>query len=770
MANDFSSEASVKALWRFESGALTTDSKGTNTLTAHNTPAEDTTDYKEGACAVALVTADADYFNIPDANLDSGFPFKSGDTTKLMSVCLHFKGTSFSTSNRHIIGKWSENGKRSWILTVTSSGQLRFYYSSDGSTSNYYSMLTLTANRWYHIGFAVDGVNKRFYCRLVDESTGTAYYYYPVFLSTVIAATNSDLQIGCVYDSSGNPKEFLSGKLDEIVVFDRLIAFSEMEKIRLGTYDGSDGILVSQVGAEIEYLPTPQIQVSQLFAQVEWVPTDPNVHVYAGSIPISIAPQGNYDPVWTKTGQVVIGVAPQGGYFYNSPGEFEYHGAVGININPQGQYQRGFSYRSPGIGITVSLQADYLFPDHFYESLGIEITVTPTGAYRIPIPGWDIYTGYGLVDFSWLSEDPPFYVILGNIPLAIDPTARDVSLIAEDQFDINPALKVGGRTAVVHSQPGELLVETQGGLAVGGEPLVEWPEISVGDYTARVEILLSGSSSAQHIIPSYRDVTVETRGGVRLTGSTSPVYLSPQDLITEFTTVVSAKVGPVRVPQVEFIEPELDVEVLELTTQVALEVSGAPLVDYPELPTVFEHETKFGKIRVSGACGVLWDYPEIFDHVAVGGVVLAGQGEEAEEFFYTIALHGYTFEPSLYSNFPFNSYAIHRGRVLAARDDGIYVLEGADDDGQAIHPGVRIGPTSFGLDNYKRLRRLHLGDCGEAEVRVAGVARGGEGYYRKSRERYEVGREVEDKVFIVEISDFTRLEQTQFDLIVLANR
>jgi hypothetical protein len=88
VANDFSAEDSVKALWRFESGALGTDSKGTNTLTPQNSPTEDTADYKEGACSVSLLNTSSQYLLITDANLNAGFPFKSGDTTKLMSMAL----------------------------------------------------------------------------------------------------------------------------------------------------------------------------------------------------------------------------------------------------------------------------------------------------------------------------------------------------------------------------------------------------------------------------------------------------------------------------------------------------------------------------------------------------------------------------------------------------------------------------------------------------------------------------------------------------------
>jgi len=529
-------------------------------------------------------------------------------------------------------------------------------------------------------------------------------------------------------------------------------------------------IRVSQANAQVEYQVPSHIDVSQVFAQVEYVPTPPGQYTTQVTVTVALDPSSTAATrEFTKDAAATISLDPaQTLTLFQTAGEFVAIELVTVSLTPAPVTIWDRLYTATPL-IEILPEAEVSCPVRV-ATAEVNIEILPTPTVRMPVIGWDSLTGYGLVDFSWLSEDPPFYVVLGDIPLVIDPTAKEVSLCAEDTFDINPDLKVGGRTTVVHSKPGELLVDSQGGPAVGGEPVVEWPEIPVEDYTAKVEILLGGSSSAQHFTPSPRDMAVETRGGVRLTGSTSPTYLSPQDLITEYTTVVAAKVGPVQVPAVEFVEPGLDVDVLEVTTQVSLELSGAPLVDYPELPTVFEHETNFGKIRVGGACGVLWDYPEIFDHVAVGGIILEGQGEEAAEAFYTIALHGYTFEPSLYSNFSFNSYASHRGRMLAARDDGIYVLEGADDDGKPFHPGVRIGPTTFGLDNFKRLRFLQLGDCGDAEVRVAGKTKGKEGYYRKSRGRYEVSREVEDKIVTVEISDFTRLDQTQIDLIVLANR
>ena len=91
MANDFSGDSNCKALWRFESGALTTDTIGSNTLTDYNTVGEDTTNHMEGSCAADFEKSNSEHFVITDANLDSGFPLKSGDTNKKISICFRVR-------------------------------------------------------------------------------------------------------------------------------------------------------------------------------------------------------------------------------------------------------------------------------------------------------------------------------------------------------------------------------------------------------------------------------------------------------------------------------------------------------------------------------------------------------------------------------------------------------------------------------------------------------------------------------------------------------
>ena len=68
------------------------------------------------------------------------------------------------------------------------------------------------------------------------------------------------------------------------------------------------------------------------------------------------------------------------------------------------------------------------------------------------------------------------------------------------------------------------------------------------------------------------------------------------------------------------------------------------------------------------------------------------------------AFNGPTFEPSVYSGFSFNSYAVDEGLTYAAREEGIYALDDTTDAGAAIHSGVILSPAMFGTNNRKRFR------------------------------------------------------------------
>ena len=66
--------------------------------------------------------------------------------------------------------------------------------------------------------------------------------------------------------------------------------------------------------------------------------------------------------------------------------------------------------------------------------------------------------------------------------------------------------------------------------------------------------------------------------------------------------------------------------------------------------------------------------------------------------------------PTQYGNFSFNSMCKFGDKVLGANSSGIFVLEsGGRDNGTDISAFFKLGPTDFGVENEKRLRRIYVG-------------------------------------------------------------
>ncbi|MDI6451757.1 RHS repeat-associated core domain-containing protein [Anaerobaca lacustris] len=246
--NDFSSDPNCAALWRFENGALTADSIGSNTLTQSGSPAADTSNYREGSASANLASG---RFYITDASLSADYPFKSTDTNKKISVCLWFNMTSGSTqavgaglygkntgygTDGLLIGVYEPSGDGSGRICV-SIGNYKYYLPSSE---------TIYRNRWYHIGvtYQEDGANGAVTVRVYDASAQSVASYN---LSTRQSTMSSyNLQIGYHKYSSRN----FYGLFDELVVFNDVLTASEIDQIRQGTYGASGG----GGSGEVEYL------------------------------------------------------------------------------------------------------------------------------------------------------------------------------------------------------------------------------------------------------------------------------------------------------------------------------------------------------------------------------------------------------------------------------------------------------------------------------------------------------------------------------------
>ena len=62
-----------------------------------------------------------------------------------------------------------------------------------------------------------------------------------------------------------------------------------------------------------------------------------------------------------------------------------------------------------------------------------------------------------------------------------------------------------------------------------------------------------------------------------------------------------------------------------------------------------------------------------------------------------------------YLDYPFNSFAMLNGKMLGANINGLYILEGDDDDSTAISAVLRTVLHDFGDSVLKRLRACYVG-------------------------------------------------------------
>lgn len=234
MANDFSGDPRCKALWRLESGALTADSKGTNTLTDVNTVQEDLVDFKEGACAALFARANSEYLEITDANLDAGFPLKNGDTTKKITITGWFKSTGIPgyLEWHDIVVKWDWTGYKICFAFQLSDSYLQLSWGHTSDRQNqYWNVMTPTAGRWFHYGLVIDGVAKTAHIRLWDATAESVTNYNHTFDYELRIC---DAPFGIAGNSSTG--DLYDGRQDEIVVFNNLLSDTEIDAIRNGVF------------------------------------------------------------------------------------------------------------------------------------------------------------------------------------------------------------------------------------------------------------------------------------------------------------------------------------------------------------------------------------------------------------------------------------------------------------------------------------------------------------------------------------------------------
>ena len=130
------------------------------------------------------------------------------------------------------------------------------------------------------------------------------------------------------------------------------------------------------------------------------------------------------------------------------------------------------------------------------------------------------------------------------------------------------------------------------------------------------------------------------------------------------------------------------------------------------------------------------------------------------------AFNGGTFEPSVYSGFAFNSYAVEDGVTYAAREEGVYVLDGTTDAGAEIHDGVILSPSMFGTNNRKRFRAGFFDIEGAAPI-VRGEVGGVGSSIPVMRSRATFPRNLVGNKWTFLVADFDELGRMELFPVVL---
>lgn len=247
--NDFTSDANCVALYRCESGALGTDSIGTNDLGGSYGPDAETTDVKEGSGCADFERANYDSLGRADSQWSDDFPLKStyAGTVKF-SMCWWMKPESLPASSAWW-GIWSKHeassNKRSFFLAIRNGEETGNQPSleackgyDEGTNSEVRCHPTvLQAGRWYHVGLTYDDSTLAVRIRLWDDTAETVTDYTDTFAYPISLRDDS-------FEISGisllfAQEYFYDGLIDEFVIFNDVLTPGEIDAVRGGEYGAS---------------------------------------------------------------------------------------------------------------------------------------------------------------------------------------------------------------------------------------------------------------------------------------------------------------------------------------------------------------------------------------------------------------------------------------------------------------------------------------------------------------------------------------------------
>jgi hypothetical protein len=317
------------------------------------------------------------------------------------------------------------------------------------------------------------------------------------------------------------------------------------------------------------------------------------------------------------------------------------------------------------------------------------------------------------------------------------------------------------------------LVLGSGGIEFGGQGIISFLPPKVTLHVGAGGIQFSGQGVIGVNYPRPVPVLAIVGSGGMVFGGTGVVATSKPPVLAIIGSG-GIQFGEFRVAELTVVKVvyPADLTLAAITGAGGVEFGGTGVITFskPQVyATPIPQTVADANIFFGGSGIIAFIHPQILQVIGDGGVIFGGEPVEPG-VFETYVLTGARGEPSIYSDFDFNSYAKYRGQYFGAGKDGIYLLEGEDDDGKEIHSGVRIGPANFGTDREKRLRLLRCGGkTTEAQVKVSN-GNGSAGYYDVEDGRAAVSREVQGREITIEIADFETLDHLEIVPTVLAKR
>lgn len=315
--------------------------------------------------------------------------------------------------------------------------------------------------------------------------------------------------------------------------------------------------------------------------------------------------------------------------------------------------------------------------------------------------------------------------------------------------------EIGGGAEPITIRPGysTTLITGSGGFKMGGEGILVLPKDSPLEPES---ILIVGSGglawSGEGILSSSIPTTtvIAGEGGWKF-----GEYRRPESTVLSVTT-----------------PSEEDVVATPQAGPAAYMWGGEGYlkVSYPEIMEVATGLT--GGFLFGGQGTLLALTPQPLEIIGEGGAVMGGAGvlatEEADTE--TWALTGYQHGLSMFSGYDFNAFAVRGGRLYGSKKDGIYLLEGPNDAGAAIHTGVRIGPANFSTGAPKKVHTVNLGGyAGEAQVKVSN-GNGKSCLCRKRLGDFQASNTVEGSELIIDVADFKELSYLEVVPLILWKR